>query len=381
MPLEEKTIVDVREEMARLALTSAYTVTELAEMFGVSRPTVRLWRERYAAGGRGAMSDHSHAPQTCPHRTEAAIEELIVAERMQWGWGSKKIRRRLLDRYPELAWPSRATFDQIFLRRGLIQARPKRRSAIATPFAQRYTPTEPGELTTIDHKGEFRLLNGRYCYPLTMLDVVSRLVLACEALDSTSLARAWPVIERVFREHGLPRAMLSDNGPPFGASGRGKFSTLSVRLMKLDIQPVFIDPGHPEQNGIHERMHRTLKSDACRPPARHLRDQQSKFDHFVHIYNQERPHEALSLQRPAMAYRPSPRPFPSKIAPPHYPAHFEVRRVSSGGAIRWRNHRVFISAALAGEDIAFDQRHDSFWAVHFYNFTVGTLNDDTKLFT
>lgn len=374
MPLREKTIVDIREEMARLALTERYTVIELAELFGVTRPTVRQWRDRFAKQGRAGLTDRSHAPHTCPHRTDERIETMIVEARQRWGWGSKKILRRLRDDHPGIELPSRATTDAILVRHGLVQAR-RKRSKPRSPFARRYLATEPGELLTIDHKGEFRLLNGRYCYPLTMVDPVSRYVLACQGLDSTSLNRAWPVIERVLREHGLPRAMQSDNGPPFGSSGPGRLSTLSVRLMKLGIQPIFIDPGHPEQNGIHERMHRTLKQHATRPPGKNFRDQQDRFDQFIREYNFERPHEAIDLDRPASRYRSSPRPYPAKIQSPDYPPHFEVRRVSKGGWIKWRNEAIFIAQPLRGELIALEPEDQEIWDIHFYGFRVGKLDE------
>jgi transposase InsO family protein len=264
MPYKERTIVDWREEMALRALDKRYTVSEVARAFGVSRPTVRLWRERYREQGRGAMLDRSHAPESCPHRTGEQVEALIVAERKRWGWGSRKILKRLEESHPELVLPARSTADAILARHGLIERRRGGRSAGRSPFVRRYEASEPGELTTIDHKGEFRLGSGRYCYPLTMVDSVSRYVLACEALDSTSFQRAWPVIERVFREHGLPVAMQSDNGPPFGATN-GRFSQLSVALMALGVQPIFGRPGVPQDNARHERMHRELKRRATRP--------------------------------------------------------------------------------------------------------------------
>jgi putative transposase len=376
MPLKEKTIVDLREEMAKLAISGRYTVSEAAELFGVSRPTVRMWRDRFVESGRAGLEDRSHAPHSCPHRTPEAIEELIVATRLKWGWGSKKILRRLQDEHPGLDLPSRAAIDSIFNRHNLVQ-RARKRAKPRTPFARRYHASEPGELTTIDHKGQFRLLNGRYCYALTMADAVSRYVLACKGLDSTSLHRAWPVIERVLREYGLPKAIQSDNGPPFGASGLGRLSTLSVRLMKLGIQPIFIDPGHPEQNGIHERMHRTLKAATTRPPGRNFQDQQNRFDRFVQEYNFERPHEAIGLDRPAHRYRPSPRPYPNRIKPPEYPPHFELRRVSNNGSFKWKSQERFISEALRGELIGLEPVDEALWTVHFYGFQIAKLDETT----
>jgi putative transposase len=313
MPILERTIVDIREEMALLALDDRYTLTEVALRYEVSRPTVRLWRDRYREGGRAGLVDQSHAPRRCPHRMSEPIEKLIVDERERYGWGSKKILRRLQDAHPELELPGRSAVDALLHKRGLVKPGRRHRAATSSPFRRRYTATEPGELTTIDHKGHFRMGNGRYCYPLTIVDNVSRYLLACAALSSTRLAEAWPVITRVFREHGLPRAMQSDNGPPFG-SPNGGLSTMSVRLMMLGVLPVFGRPAHPQDNGRHERMHRDLKAQTTRPAASNLTSQQKSFDAFVDCYNTERPHEGIDMQRPANVFKPSTRPYPRLLA-------------------------------------------------------------------
>jgi transposase InsO family protein len=376
MPLKEKTIVDMREEIARLLL-KGYSVTEVGEVFGVSRPTVRLWRDRFAAEGKGGLEDRSHAPRTCPHRTSEEIESLIVAEQRKWGWGSKKIRQRLIDNNPELELPARATFDAIFARHGLTVRRRRLRAAGQTPFARRYEAREPGELTTIDHKGQFRMGNGQYCYPLTMVDHVSRYLLACQGLRSTSLELAWPVIERVFLEHGSPRAMQSDNGPPFGAPGRGRLSTLSVRLMKHGIQPIFIHPGQPQENGAHERMHRTLKAATTRPPGHDMSSQQKKFDQFRHDFNVERPHEGIQMQRPAVVYKPIRRAYSRRTKRYEYDTGFEQRVVSKTGTISWQKRHLFVGEALRGERIALEPTEDRTQTLHFYGFILGKLDEET----
>lgn len=373
MPLEERTIVDLREEMALRALDGRHTVTEVAEMFGVTRPTVRQWRERYRELGRGGLQDRSHAPHSCPHRTVEELEQLIIAERERWGWGSKKILRRLEDAHPELSLPKRATVDAILRRHDLVRATRRGRAKGRTPFAVRYRATEPGQLTTIDFKGQFRLKHGPYCYPLTIVDHTSRYLLACTALRSTAFAPTWKVLERVFAEHGLPDAVQSDNGPPFGPT-HGKFSTLSARLMMLDVQPVFTRPGRPQDNGRHERMHRDLKAATTRPPSGSFTKQQIRFDAFVRIYNEERPHEGIAMQRPAQIYRPSQRTLPTKIAKPEYPAHFEVRRIASGGTISWKGRPIFITEALTGHHVGLQETDDGIWSVHFYRFRIGDID-------
>lgn len=293
MPLEERTIVDIREEMALAALSVGATVTEVAIRFGVSRPTVRLWRDRYRKEGRSGLEDRSHATKSCPHRTDPEIEDVIIEERERWGWGSKKLLQRLREAYPGVEFPRRSTVDTIPARRGMVRVRiEKRRAPGPGAVIAKYQASDPSELTTIDYKGHFRLRNGRYCYPLTLADSVSRYLLACEALPTTDFRHAWPVIERVFREHGLPRAMQSDNGPPFGTA-QGRFSTMSVVLMSLGVQPVFSRPTKPQDNARHERMHRDLKADIIRHRGSTLDEQQRFFNRFRRIYNVEQPHEGI----------------------------------------------------------------------------------------
>jgi putative transposase len=280
MPLEERTIVDIREEMALAALGVGATVTEVAIRFGVSRPTVRLWRDRYREQGRSGLEDRSHATNSCPHRTDPEIEDMIVEERERWGWGSKKLLQRLSEAYPGVEFPRRSTVDSILARRGMVAIRTqKRRAPGPGAVVAKYQATDPSELTTIDYKGHFRLRNGQYCYPLTVVDSVSRYLLACEALPTTDFRHAWPVIQRVFRKHGLPRAMQSDNGPPFGTA-QGRFSTMSVVLMSLGVQPVFSRPAKPQDNARHERMHRDLKADIVRHRGSTFAEQQRFFNRF-----------------------------------------------------------------------------------------------------
>jgi len=379
MPLRESTIVDVREEMALKALSDKYTVSEVAEMFDTTRPTVRHWRDRYREEGRAGLTDRSHAPHTCPHRTDEQIEGLVLAERTKYGWGSKKILARLSESHPKLELPSRSTIDAMLSRNGLAKKRRRRSREMATPFRRRYQASNPGELMTIDHKGQFRLLDGNQCYPLTIVDHVSRYLLSCTALSSTALSEAWPVIKRVFREHGLPVAMQSDNGPPFGAPN-GRFSTLSVRLMMLDVLPVFGRPGHPEDNGRHERMHRDLKCETTLPPAATMRAQQKRFNEFIRRHNLERPHEALGMQRPARVFNNSPRAYPRSLAKPHYDAHLEVRKVSSTGSIKWQHEPIFISEALKGQLVGLERTGDGICTVQFYRFTIGKIDEREKLF-
>lgn len=373
MPFEERTRVDLREAMVLDVINNGYSVSEAARKYGVERPTVRLWVRRFEQEGRVGLLDRSHAPIDRPLKTSAEIERLIVEDKHRTGYGSKKIRQRLIEEHPEIQFPSRATFDQILDRHGLVQHRRVRRRQTASPFVHRYVPKKPGELYTMDYKGQFRLRNGHYCYPLTIADNMSRYLLACHGLASTELEPTWKIIDRVFRTYGLPTAMQSDNGPPFGASN-GQFSTMSVRLMRLDIQPIFSRPGRPQDNGRHERQHRDLKAETTRPPEATARAQQKRFDEYRHRFNHERPHEGIEMQRPARVFDAGLRTYPTRITNPEYPGYFETRLVSSSGHIKWNGESIFISHAFAGEYIALEPAEDEVWTVHFRRFRIGKID-------
>ena len=219
---------------------------------------------------------------------------------------------------------------------------------------------------TVDYKGEFLLGNHCYCYPLTIVDYVSRYILACDAFTSTQYEHTRKAFERVFRQHGLPRAILSDNGSPFGSPGLGRLSRLSLWWIRLGISIERIVPGHPEQNGAHERMHKTLKAETTRPPEKTLEQQQKRFDRFRHEFNNERPHESLGQKRPATIYTPSPRPYPETLPPIEYPGHLMTRKVDHSGQIRWKDYeRLFLSHTLHGEIVALEEIDDGMWSLFY----------------
>ena len=378
MPIKERTIVDQREEIARMAIDERFGVSETARHFGVSRPTVRLWRDRYREFGRSGLEDRSHATKTCRHRTSEEIEDLIVAERKRWGFGSKKILRRLEDAHPELEFPSRATIDAILDRRGFIERRVTKKRQGQAPFVRRWEPTESGDLTTLDHKAWFRLKNGQLCYPLTIADSFSRYLYACKAMACVAFEPTWKVITNVFREWGCPNAAQADNGPPFGPT-HGRFSTMAVRLMMLNIQPVFSRPGKPMDNGRHERMHRELSA-VTRKSARTMGAMQRALSGFQRTYNQERPHEALDQQRPARRVSASPRPFPRRSSPPEYEGHFERRTIDVSGRFSWADQPIFVSRAFRGQTIGLEPTDDGLWTVHFHRFVIGKFDERTSEF-
>lgn len=313
--------------------SSLYTMTELCERYGISRKTGYKWAARYVDGGVEGLKDQSCAPKSCPHRTDASVAEaLLAARRAHPTWGPRKILAYLSRREPGRPWPAASTAGDIFKRAGLVKSRPRRRRR---PPRERpkFEASLPNDLWAIDFKGEFRTNDRNYCYPLTVTDWSSRYLLGCKGLPSTATAGARTALETRFRKYGLPRAIISDNGNPFSSKAVRGLSQLSVWWIKLGIEPLLIQPGHPEQNGRHERMHRTLKAETTRPPSEDMARQQQCFDAFRKVFNEKRPHEALGQRPPAELYVKSPRSYPERLPGLEYPGHFGRRRVQSGGEI------------------------------------------------
>lgn len=379
MGLRTRTIVEQRVSAMEL-VEAGVGVTEVAERLGVSRQAIYDWLTRYRDDPEAGLNDRSRRPHSSPTRTDEAIAQRVIEERKRWGFGSKKILRRLQDQEPEVAWPPRSTIDAIFKRAGLVGARKRVRRRFARVEARHsYETTAAGEVMTADYKGQFRLRNGRYCYPLLVADPVSRYLLACDAYTGITLEQTWSTLERVFREYGMPGMLHTDNGMPFGTSGQGPYSTISVRLMKYGIQPVYSRPGHPEDNGRHERLNKTLLERTAINPAHDNRRQQALFDDFRQMFNHERPHESLGQDRPASRHRPSPRPFPKRVPVVEYEPHYQTQSVDSRGRISWQGERVYFSDAFANERIAFERIDYTTWRVHYASFVIGRYGDAHKL--
>lgn len=352
------------------------TLASLCREFGISRPTGYKWAERFRTEGVDGLKERSRAPLQSPHQTDPKVQELLIrARKAHPSWGPRKLKAWLEDRDDTLDLPVPSTIGDLLKREGLIHPRRRR---IKLPVPQ--SPfgiqiQEPNQEWDVDFKGEFRLGDGEYCYPLTMTDAFSRFLLEVRALRGTAGAGARPFFEQAFREFGLPWMIRSDNGPPFASHGLGRLSSLSVWWIKLGIQPVRGRPHHPQDNGRHERMHRTLKAETTRPPARDRSGQQKRFDDFRKEYNQERPHEALGQRPPARSYQVSSRPYPQRIPEVEYPGHYEVRQVASCGIFTWHSQKIFVGHSLIGERIGLREVEDGLWRVYFADVELGVLDE------
>lgn len=380
MPWDERTEMDQRLRFIGALRSGLYTMTELCREYGISRKTGYKWWLRYFEGGLDGLKNQPRAPQSCPHRTAKRCEQLVVEKRLQHpDWGARKLLDVLGRRYPELPWPAESTGGEILKRHGLIRSRPRRRPRRRPASRPLVVAPEPNDVWTTDYKGEFRLGDRSLCYPLTIADHRSRFLLGCQGKRSVALQGTRSLFERVFDEYGLPSKILSDNGTPFAAPcSPRRLSRLSVWWIRLGIEPVLIQPGHPEQNARHERMHRTLKARTARPPAACMRSQQRSFDDFRREFNHDRPHEGLDMKRPAEVYTPSNRPYPRKTPDVEYPGHYEVRRVRRNGEIKWRGSLLFTSLALVGEHVGLQETDDGIWSLHFGPYLLGRYRESDQ---
>ncbi len=348
----------------------------LCREFDVSRKTGYKIFQRYKDCGLEGLTDRSRRPYRQANQLPLQIEKLIVRlKRDKPSWGAPKIREMLRRQHSEIPTPAISTVHAVLDRHGLVKHGRKRRyKAQGTTLSK---PTHPNDLWCADYKGEFMLADRRYCYPLTITDFASRYLLSCEALATTKEMYAFTVFERVFKEFGLPRAIRTDNGVPF-ASPHALFglSKLAVWWLRLGIHIERIKPGHPEQNGRHERMHLTLKKEATKPAAQNFLQQQAKFDDFIDCYNRERPHQALDMKYPAELYLPSPRPYHG-LDDLHYPFHDRTITVTHCGRICFRRRKINLSTVFAGQNVGVKEVSDRIWLVSFMDYDLGFFDHET----
>ena len=374
MPWKECSVMD--EKMRFVArLIEGEPMAELCREFGISRPTgYKIW-ERYRECGLEGLPSQSRRPHKQANQLPMQVEKLIVQTKCNKpSWGARKVREQLKRKYPNIKLPANSTVHAVLARHGLVTVRRRRRFK-AEGTALTYT-NNPNDLWCADYKGQFLLGNQIYCYPLTLTDFSSRYLLACEALESTKEPYAFTTFERVFKEFGLPRAIRTDNGNPFSnVQAMFGLSRLSVWWLRLGIGLERIQPGCPQQNGRHERMHLTLKKEATKPAGQNILQQQEKFEKFMQDYNHERPHEALEMKTPGEVYKPSMRQYEG-LPEVEYPMHERTITVTNCGRICMDRRKINFSRAFAGHPVGVRQVDDKIWLVSFMNYDLGYFDEE-----
>ena len=386
MPWKETCVMDEKMKFIVACLAEEEAMAEICRRFEISRKTGYLWLTRYRENGAEALSERSRAPHHHPNGIcDELAKVLLQARATHPTWGPRKLLAWLRARHHGTkacgakstcaAWPAPSTVGDLLRRHGLVA--PRRRVRRACPNAAPLVQTEgSNSLWCADFKGWFRTGDGQRCSPLTISDAHSRFLLRCQGLGGpTGHEHVRPLFEATFREYGLPRAIRTDNGPPFATLGLGGLSELSVWWIRLGIHPERIAPGHPEQNSRHERMHRTLKAETASPPADSLRAQQRAFDGFRREFNEERPHEALGQRPPGSCYEPSPRELPARLAEVEYPDEWAVRAVRGCGQMKWGGRDVRVTAALVGERVGLEPVEGGLWRVHFSHVLLGVFDE------
>jgi putative transposase len=377
MPWKEFSVMEERFRFLEDWRSQEWTMAELCRHYGVTRATGYKWRARYEEAGLEGLRDQSRAPHQHPNELASEIEELVIGLRAKHPtWGAPKLRALLRREHAALPLPAESTIGSLLKRNGLTVARRKR--SHSRPSAEPLlVANSANEVWSADFKGWFHTQDGTRIDPLTISDNYSRYLFRCQSVKAADTAHSKPVFEAAFREFGLPRRIRTDNGAPFGSNGETGLTALSAWWIQLGIVPERIEPGKPEQNGRHERMHRTLKQETASPPAVNRRRQQERFDRFRQQYNQERPHQALGQSTPACYYQPSPRPYPERLREAEYPRPWQVRRISEGGQMRWNARYVFLSHAMQGDAVGLEPIGDGVWRVWFHFYEAGIFDEST----
>lgn len=370
MPWSNVAVEELRLRVIRSAEAGVANVSALCRSFGITRECFYKWKRRYAESGEAGLVDRSRAPLCQAGAVAEELVELLVLTRQAHPtWGARKLRCFLERRHPRISLPASSTIHEILKRHGLV----KHRKRIAHGRAPKLGPaSEAADVFCADFKGEFRLGDRSMCYPLTMQDMYSRQLLICHAMPRIDGQAVIEQFIHAFKRYGLPNAIRTDNGPPFGACGR--LSPLSIRLVLLRIAVQRIQPGKPQQNGRLERLHRTLKAETTRPPANSLGGQQRRFDRFQREYNEDRPHEALGGDTPIQHAKRGRREYTDRLIEPEYPGHFEVVRVNCKGYASFAGRRRFVSESLAGLPVGLVEEAEDEWSVYFSNIQIGRYN-------
>ena len=378
MPWKECKPMNERIQFIILCEKGLHSMVELCDLFSISRKTGYKWLKRYREYGPSGLLERSRAPHKIPHKSNKKVVQFIRHTMKKHPfWGGRKVRYYAQKKRPSLVMPSETTVSNIIAREGFRRRKPKRRKP-GHPGKPIYVTKAPNDLWTTDFKGEFKTRDGRYCYPLTIMDEHTRFIIKIKGLRSTKQKPVIQVFKEVFKQYGLPRAIKSDNGNPFASTGISRISKLSAWWIKLGILPVLIEPGCPGQNAYHERMHKTLKDETTYPPKANLAIQNRIFKLWTYEYNYDRPHEYLDNDFPSEYYEPSQRTYPAKIPSVQYPDHYEIRRVSGTSAIRWHSQSVSVGSVLIGEYLGLEPICDGIWAVYFDWKRIGFL-DESKM--
>jgi transposase InsO family protein len=372
--------LDQRKEFIDEWLKDERTFTDLCVRFGIARKTGYACVERFQESGRAGLEARSRAPHHSPQAIQESTAAALIAERQKRPtWGARKLRLILQREKPAVTWPAASSIGELLQREGLVQARtPRRRTP---PYTQPLAHAEaPNQVWCADFKGWFYCADGVRCDPLTITDAHSRFLLCCRATAKADGPHVRAVMEAVFRRHGLPEAMRTDNGSPFASRAPGGLSRLSMWWLQLGIHHERIEPGRPDQNGRHERMHRTLKQETASPPAANRARQQQSFIAFERMYNGERPHEALNGQRPADVYADSARVFPERLPELAYPSGVHLRRISQQGSLKWRTERTFLSEVLARQMVGLLETEEEFFEVYYGPLLIGWFDGRSHVF-
>jgi transposase InsO family protein len=379
MPWKASSVMEERTRFVLEHERGLYTMTELCEIYNIARETGYYWLRRYQQGGLEALQDRDRAPERHPNQTPERIEEAVLQlRRAHMSWGPRKLKRVLQRETPRTLWPAASTMGAMLAREGLVVPRKKRRRA--PPYTEPFASADaPNRVWCADFKGWFRTQDGTRVDPLTITDAYSRYLLRCQQVAKTNGEQAYAIFEAAFREYGLPGAIRTDNGAPFASRAIAGLSRLSVWWMKLGIVPERIAAGHPEQNGRHERMHRTLKQETASPAAANTRGQQRAFHRFRREYNEQRPHEALGMQTPSSMYMRSPRSYPARVPEPEYDNTMLVRRVGLRGNFSWKGQFMFISETLLGEPIGLLPEDERIYTVYFAAFPLARFDSHRRV--
>ena len=378
MPWKETDAVNERTRFVVLYTEGAEeeepNLSELCRRFGITRPTGYKWLERFKAGGLLALMDQSRARREVQNRTAPWIEDAVVLQRKKRPtWGPAKLLFALEKARPDVEWPSPSTVGEILKRKGLIRPR-RRRIRTEWMGGTLEGARGPNDVWAVDFKGHFAMRDGKRCHPLTVTDLCSRYLIQCAGLEREGVDLVQPQLELAFQEFGIPNRLRSDNGPPFSSLAAGGLCPLAVWLIQLGITPERIRPSSPQENGSHERMHRTLKAEATRPPQQGMAEQQRAFDDFRAIFNRDRPHEALGQRPPATLYASSERPFPAQLKHPEYPAGFDVRRTNHLGQFSFRNTKLRTSKALVRTQVGLQPVDEDRWQLFYGPLSFGFID-------